>query len=101
MGFQKKKYQNYDSKQKKMQYFIFFKLSEIEDEILHIVSYVRSLNWGISATVSISSYGNPAIFHGDKKDFAYISSYKDGNFLDENGEIIDDVINLNIKVIPK
>jgi hypothetical protein len=62
---------------------------------------VRSLKWGISATVSISSYGNPAIFHGDKKDFAYISSYKDGNFLDENGEIIDDVINLNIKVIPK
>lgn len=78
-----------------------FKLSEIEDEILHIVSYVRSLKWEISATVSISSYGNPAIFHGDKKDFAYISSYKDGNFLDENGEIIDDVINLNIKVIPK
>jgi len=78
-----------------------FKLSEIEDEILHIVSYVRSLNWGISATVSISSYGNPSVFHGDKKDFAYISSHKDGNFLDENGKIIGDVINVNIKVIPK
>ena len=34
MGFQKKKYQNYDSKQKKMQYFIFFKLSEIEEKIV-------------------------------------------------------------------
>ena len=81
-----------------------FKLSEIEDEILHIVSYVRSLNWGISATtcrvirtkrILLKTSGS------EKKDFAYISSHKDGNFLDENGEIIDDVINLNIKVIPK
>lgn len=68
-----------------------FKLSEIEDEILHIVSYVRSLNWGISATVS----------GGEKKDFAYISNYKDGHFLDENSEMIGDVRNVNIKVIPK
>lgn len=69
-----------------------FSLSEIEDEILHILSLAKALGWGLSLT---------ADFVGNHHSGIKIAGYKEGKFIDQWGSEVPEVTSVYLRVIPK